>query len=301
MGSIFARLRAESISKVVLDFERPVDPEQLSEECRETYIAIGACVDQTAVAIKTLTDYSDLKPVMKVVMDQKRVDEHKEALESSMGSIVHIQEFYRLADKLNEEVPKLLNFIKSDNLKDQEALCQVFTRLLDKVIQWDSLKVQRPSILNDFSFYRRNFAKMVEFDIPFPVLEQEANVISMFLAQPCPLTMGIAKKIKDARDEAASMVFANLANALCRAVTEEFQNPQTLDYACNAMTCACVIFDHTSDVGIFGSKAVKIKAVVDALGGYGERGQTLLFYMKYNFKRFVQLCPARLQKRFPGE
>lgn len=55
---------------------------------------------------------------------------------------------------------------------------------------------------------------MVEFDIPFPVLEQEANVISMFLAQPCPLTMGIAKKIKDARDEAASMVFANLANAL---------------------------------------------------------------------------------------
>ena len=135
MGSIFARLRAESISKVVLDFERPVDPEQLSEECRETYIAIGACVDQTAVAIKTLTDYSDLKPVMKVVMDQKRVDEHKEALESSMGSIVHIQEFYRLADKLNEEVPKLLNFIKSDNLKDQEALCQVFTRLLDKVIQ----------------------------------------------------------------------------------------------------------------------------------------------------------------------
>ena len=81
-------------------------------------------------------------------------------------------------------------------------------------MQWDSLKVQRPSILNDFSFYRRNFAKMVEFDIPFPVLEQEANVISMFLAQPCPLTMGIAKKIKDARDEAASMVFANLANAL---------------------------------------------------------------------------------------
>lgn len=156
MGSIFARLRAESISKVVLDFERPVDPEQLSEECRETYVAIGACVDETAVAIKKLTDYSDLKPVMKVVMDQTRVDEHKEALESSMGSIVHIQEFYRLADKLNEEVPKLLNFIKSDNLKDQEALCQVFTRLLDKVIQvrgsgsidsglYDVLRVHVPS------------------------------------------------------------------------------------------------------------------------------------------------------------
>ena len=165
--------------------------------------------------------------------------------------------------------------------------------------QWDSLKVQRPSILNDFSFYRRNFAKMVEFDIPFPVLEQEANVISMFLAQACPLTMGIAKKIKDARDEQASLVFANLANALCRAVTEEFQHQETLDYACSAMTCATVIFDHTTDVGVFGTKAVKIKPLADALGGYGERGETLLYFLKYNLRNFNHLCPSRLRGLFP--
>ncbi len=134
MGSIFAKLRAESISKVVLDFERPVDPEQLTPECRETYAAIAQCVDLANDALRKLTDYTDLKPTMKVVMDMSRVNEHKQALEDSMGRIVDIQDFHRLADRLNEEVPKLLNFIKSDSLKDQEALCQIFTRLLDRVL-----------------------------------------------------------------------------------------------------------------------------------------------------------------------
>jgi hypothetical protein len=133
--------------------------------------------------------------------------------------------------------------------------------------QWDALKVQRPHVLNDFSFYRRNFGKMVEFNIPFPVLEQEANLISMFLAQPCPLTMHLVKKINVTRDERAIMVFANIANALCRAVTEEFQNPETLDDACSAMTCATLLYDHTTATGVFASKAIKISAVVDALSG----------------------------------
>ena len=137
--------------------------------------------------------------------------------------------------------------------------------------------MQRPSILNDFSFYRRNFAKMVELDIQFPVLEQEANVISMFLAQPCPLTMGIAKKVKDSRDDEASLVFANIANALCRATREEFRHPETVDFVCSAMTCACVIYDHSSNVGIFGNKAVKLKPIVDTLGGYVAAPATKFF------------------------
>jgi len=299
MGSFFAKLRAGAISKVVFDFERQVSPEGLSEECRETYAAIVQCVKETEEGVQNLQSYTDLKKTMKIVMDTSRSEEHKAALEESMGSIRRIQGFYRLADKLNTEVPKLLNFIKSDNLKDQEVLCQIFTRLLDKVRQWDSLKVQRPSILNDFSFYRRNFAKMVELDIQFPVLEQEANVISMFLAQPCPLTMGIAKKVKDSRDDEASLVFANIANALCRATREEFRHPETVDFVCSAMTCACVIYDHSSNVGIFGNKAVKLKPIVDTLGGFGEKGEMLLYFLKYNLKRFNQLCPSRILAHFP--
>lgn len=135
MGSFFAKLRAGAISKVVFDFERQVSPEGLSEECRETYAAIVQCVKETEEGVQNLQSYTDLKKTMKIVMDTSRSEEHKAALEESMGSIRRIQGFYRLADKLNTEVPKLLNFIKSDNLKDQEVLCQIFTRLLDKVRQ----------------------------------------------------------------------------------------------------------------------------------------------------------------------
>ena len=127
------------------------------------------------------------------------------------------------------------------------------------------MKVRQPNVLNDFSFYRRNFTKMLEFDIHLPVLEQEANVISMFLAQPSPLIMGLAKKVPDAE---AAQFFANIANALCRALTSEFQDEATLDFACKAMACATVIFDQSTQVGVFGSKEIKLKAIVDALGGY---------------------------------
>lgn len=301
MGSLFAKMRAGAISKVDLDFERKVDPTELTPQCRATYVAVAECFAAADKALTGLQNYTDLKGAMKIVMDTSRSEEHKQALEAAMPSIKQIQDFYYVAQKINTEIPKLLTFLKSESLKDQEALCQVFSRLLGKMLEWDSAKVRQPSILNDFSFYRRNFSKMVEYDIPFPVLEQEANMISMFLAQPCPLAMGVAKTVKEARDEAARVVFANIANALCRAVTEEFQDAATLDFACSAMTCAAVVFDHSSDMGIFAGNEVKLRAIVDALGGYGERGETLLFFLKYNLKNFGQLCPAKIRSQFPGE
>lgn len=292
-------MRAGAISKVHLDFERKINPEELSPQCKTTYMAMTECFVEADKALTSLQDYKDLKSAMKIVMDTSRTEEHKQALEEAMPSIKQIQEFYNVAHKINTEVPKLLQFLKGDNLKDQEALCQVFARLLGKMLEWDSQKVQQPNILNDFSFYRRNFAKMVEYDIPFPVLEQEANMISMFLAQPCPLTMGIARVVMEARDERARLVFANIANALCRAVTEEFQEPATLDFACCAMSCAAVVFDHSSDAGIFASNEIKLRAIVEALGGYGQRGASLLLFLKYNLKKFGQFCPSKLKAQFP--
>ena len=113
-------------------------------------------------------------------------------------------------------------------------------------------------------------------------------MISMFLAQPCPLAMGVAKTVKEARDEAARVVFAKIANALCRAVTEEFQDAATLDFACSAMTCAAVVFDHSSDMGIFAGNEVKLRAIVDALGGC----VSIFTCLRLFFPRFTLNQPA---------
>jgi hypothetical protein len=135
MGSIFAKLRAGAISRVVLDMERSVDLESLSPEARVTYTGIHECLTNVNEAIASLHDYKDLREQMKVIMDTSRAAEHKEALEQSMDTIKQIQEFYHVAVEVSDKVPKLLNFIKSESLQDQEALCQVFTKLLDKLRQ----------------------------------------------------------------------------------------------------------------------------------------------------------------------
>lgn len=216
--------------------------------------------------------------------------------------------------------------------------------------KWDALKVMRPNILNDFSFYRRNFAKMVKYDIEPPVSEQQANFISMFLAQPCPFTSYTSKQVLETNDELAMMVFVNLANALCRGVTEEFQSKETLDFACSAMTSAVVICDLVFPQGMFNAKGLKVKAILEALTGYvydhtfnfncnsgrfidrtkvkitiiaifsstkvsfhsrflcfiyclfhryGNEGESLLLFLKYNVKSFGQLCPPKLKRLFP--
>lgn len=132
MGGLFAKLRAGYISTIVIDLESPVVKDELSTGAQEAYTAIEKCCAACDKALIELQQYTDLKKIMSIVMDGKRVDEHRQALIQALPTISNIQSFYNVALMLSSEVPRLLNFIKSENLKDQEALCKIFTRLLDK-------------------------------------------------------------------------------------------------------------------------------------------------------------------------
>jgi hypothetical protein len=186
------------------------------------------------------------------------------AFDSLLPSVDTIKSFYDLGGSLEKTVPKLLLALTES--AEKEALTKGLCELLEFAISFDQLKMMRPNIQNDFSFYRRSVAKRKD-DPKIRVNDVEAAMVSMFVAESAPMLMSLTKSAKAAleQDKEVGVVIAIVANSCCKMMATKKVEAPDQNVCLYAMTGAILLYDHSTPSGVFYRSPVQLKKCIKEL------------------------------------
>ena len=148
------------------------------------------------------------------------------------------------------------------SLTEKQALCKQLGIILDFVLAFDNKKVTNPGIQNDFSYFRRSFARMKQFnrEEEIRINDEEANRISLFIANPSPMMSFVVNFIKDTANGISTSnlcdilaLFANVCNDMVGKGV--FENKETSLFCLRVMTGCIILNDHLSEQGSFYKKS----------------------------------------------
>merc|ERR1712216_549911 len=223
----------------------------------------------------------------------KDMDTKCAAFVGAMPWIEKTKAFYVLSTQIGAKLPRLADELAAaDTLEHQQALVKLFADVLAFIVAFDGAKLLCPAIQNDFSFYRRMYNKMAAVESvkeKMTVADDEANMISMFIAQPTPMLSAVTAVFmaqcqgNSEKRKANLALLANMANILCSVAMSGKITDDTVEYCLRAMAGAIVVFDHVDAVGAFHKKsAVKLSACAKVLRGR----PNLINMLRYSTKNF---------------
>lgn len=197
----------------------------------------------------------------------------------------------------------LAAMVAKDGLEGTKSQIKQLATILDFALRFDQQKMHTPQLLNDFSFYRRTFPRMLatcEEDII--VRDVEANKIAMFMAHQVPMINCLCEVFQKRFQKKAEVIklLADMANILCRAIMHGIKDTETKLFCCRAMTGAIVLYDHVDPNGVFWNKSnVQISQCVKVLRNCDPPQRTLLGTIQYSSRHFKDATtPAKVAKLF---
>lgn len=214
-----------------------------------------------------------------------------EALKPAIGKL---KNFFDYGHELENAFPTFLSVLVGTpgkaahmKLREQQALAKQLAALLEFVIRFDHIKMNTPSIQNDFSYFRRSMARMkrdgMELNDGSTVSDETANRMSLFYASHTPIMSVVVqatqKFANDKRGNAESVcsAFAVMAQS-CRDMLKSNQfTDQTTNLFCLRSMCASIIlYDQLDPVGAFHKKSpINVKACVQVLKEWQDREERL--------------------------
>jgi hypothetical protein len=153
--------------------------------------------------------------------------------------------------------------------------------------------MSRPTISNDFSYYRRLLPKFSRHP-GVAVKDDDASGMALFTAEHIPMTSSIARAASQCQDKNAAVTSAlalmtNSCYTMC--AQHSFQRPEVHLFCARAMTGALVCYDHVTQEpqGVFGKKSpIKVKPIAQLLKRDFPQEQQLLNAIKYSTKHFKE-------------
>ena len=92
----------------------------------------------------------------------------------------------------NCENGRASRFNLAEQLDDHQALVKQLAKVIDFVLKFDEIKMNKPAVQNDFSYYRRtiqrtrtNASARTQLENPIPA--DVANAMSLFFAHATPM------------------------------------------------------------------------------------------------------------------
>lgn len=146
-----------------------------------------------------------------------------------------------MLSSLEKIVPQILMVLCSGNLtpkqhlETQQALVKQLAEILDFVLKFDDLKMNNPSIQNDFSYYRRTINRRC-FDDNFSLFSKESRHlsndttfrVSLFYAQPTPMLKVLSDTTTKFVNENSNLPIENTTETLstmCQVCQRMIENP----------------------------------------------------------------------------
>lgn len=213
---------------------------------------------------KTLIDvdkYHGCGEVIRLALSNPSNEEHqKNAFLQICPNVSTIQNFYNLALEAAQAIADLSRRIPdAEAFEAHQAIIHVLGELVVSCFQFDQRKMLKPDIQNDFSYYRRSLGSPIVYklNLATPVSSDEANGISMWVAQSLPMLNTIKNINLDA--------IANLANLCCGMVLRE-ACPNAVNHVLSVMVACIILYDKLQPGGAFHSSSpIKIAKALKAL------------------------------------
>jgi len=168
--------------------------------------------------------------------------------------------------------------------------------IFEFTLRFDSTRMLRPSISNDFSYYRRLLPKFNRHPAII-VKDDDASGMALFTAEHIPFMSSLSKTTMNVveRNPQVLSVLSTMAMSCLKSIkTKRFAGaPTTTLFAARAMVGSIVLFDHVDALGVFANRSpIQLRNCVQLLKRDfpGEAG--LLNAIHYSTKHYKDASPA---------
>lgn len=274
MGALFSLFKKDELQ----DFDYHAWKESKPDaDGMQLYEQVGQLMEQTGPLLHDLEHYQPCADYIRRAMNNNATeDDEFEAFEAVTKNAEVIYSFYKFSKQLEVFVPKLLSTMalateaNQQPLLSQQAIAKRLAEVLEFVLTFDQLKMLRPGLQNDFSFYRRSLGKHAQ-DPDLLVKDDDASFISLFLAAHIPMMTTVAKAASNAfqEDETITSGVASFINACWgllarRKFPADDKRNNTL--CLKAMVGGIVLYDHVEPEGAFHSRSpIRMKHICKLL------------------------------------
>ncbi|CAO3589125.1 unnamed protein product [Absidia cylindrospora] len=220
--------------------------------------------------LKALERYQPSSDVIRNAIATPSLENENLAWEAVLPTVDMLREMYDYADHLQEGIPRLLGILcqgdVNQNLQTHQGLTKLFADVLDFVFEFDHLKMQNPTLQNDFSYYRRmlqrgRYSSNNDDEVSdlrnAMVEDDQANKISLFIAYPTPMlkcvidtTTDYVKKnrLQKGVGECLAAVWSTCFYTVHKKKT---QRPEVSAFCLKVMVVTIILYDHIDPNGVF--------------------------------------------------
>ncbi|XP_065890759.1 CYFIP-related Rac1 interactor B-like [Dysidea avara] len=321
MGNLLRVLndKGGSVPKVNLfvDFEKaqPTDAE------KAVYEKVAAVLERAPRIIDELGGYTGAgEQIREAISKPSNEDTQEKAWNAVRPLVLQLKTYYEFCTELETALTSILSVLCSadmtamSHLEMHQALTKQLAEILDFSLKFDDLKMNNPSIQNDFSYYRRTMSRKrlesndqprttgaasnsVEGEVD--MRDDVANRMSLFYAHPTPLLNALSATTKRFVEMHSELPLENTTDCLsmvacvCRVMTENpnyytrFENEETIYFCLRVMVGVIILYDHVHPVGAFAKNApIDIHKSVKVLKDHSQKTDGLLNALRFNTKHF---------------
>jgi len=309
--------------QVDINFGEPFGDVELRDkesEYKNVHGQVAKVLEKSVDVYKKIEEYKGCQELARAAMSKPSEETELAAFEGLLEAVESIAAFYNYSHDLGEVFPGLLSSLGEKvalessvaHLDNSPALTAQLARIFDFALSFDRVRMLRPNLSNDFSYYRRLLPKFNKHP-NIKVKDDEASGMALFTAEHIPMTSTLAKAgqkasekmVNDGRsDEVISIVLATMANSsyavlanLCKDDPSISTQKNYLSIA-RTMTGAVVIFDHVDSMGAFHKRTpINIKAIIVLLKKEFQNELSLLNAIRYSTNNFRD-APESVQSLF---
>ncbi|ORZ10207.1 hypothetical protein BCR42DRAFT_494694 [Absidia repens] len=259
-------------------------------------------VEPSQPLLKALERYQPSSDVIRNAIATPSPENENLAWEAVLPTVDMLREMYDYADHLQEGIPRLLGILcqgdVNQNLQTHQGLTKLFADVLDFVFEFDHLKMQNPTLQNDFSYYRRmlqrgRYSSNNDDEVSdlrnAMVEDDQANKISLFIAYPTPMlkcvidtTTDYVKKnrLQKGVGECLAAVWSTCFYTVHKKKT---QRPEVSAFCLKVMVVTIILYDHIDPNGI--KNSVKMIQTINMLDiPTDSSASNLMSALRYNSK-----------------
>lgn len=266
MGAILTRLQKHKPTEVFIDFQQGhMPPTNNQTEQYNIYNHVQHVLNNKQDILNLLYNYKPCTDVIRIALSQPTIQNELNAFNELLSNISIIYKFYQYNQQIQTVTPKLLHILsvqKSETtnaFNTQKSLVYQLCDLLSFILKFDIQRIQKPSLSNDFFYYKRVINKFNN-DPRIVVTEDMINNIHQYLTLPCPMLYNVSEIASQTlqQNQYVSVTLYTIANVCCELLqsNDKQYNNDTIEFIIYTMTCSLVIYDHIdiTNIGVFNNK-----------------------------------------------
>lgn len=270
----------------------------------ELFQRVDEVLERARPTLKKIEDYKGCQELARMAMSDPSAENELMAFEGLLDSVDSIATFFEYSQELERLGHDLLLQLASEAYSsgrevDQPALFMQLARIFEFSLVFDEIRMRRPNLSNDFSYYRRLLPKFSAHQ-DVRVKDDAASGMALFTAEHIPMTKCLVKGAvrafeQDTNAGAALSILANSALAMLR--SGRFSDDLKLRCA-RGMTGSLVVYDHIAPAGAFTKRSpIKAHAVITMLQRELPKEIALTNAIRFSTVHFKD-APGKVQNLF---